>query len=85
MLEINAAPHSPGTLAPSVTTVETKLLIDLQKFSSASAILDDPVLDPPFPEIVGYRVMVLGEGTVSLGPLVGHLDSDPLFNPPHVS
>ena len=49
MLEINTALHSPGTLAPSVTTVETKLLIDLRKFSSASAISDDPVLNPPFP------------------------------------
>ena len=33
MLEINAAPRSPKTLAPSVMTVETRLLMDLQKFS----------------------------------------------------
>ena len=49
MLEINAAPCSPETLAPSVTTVETRLLTDLRKFSSASAISVDPVLNPPCP------------------------------------
>ena len=49
MLEINAAPCSPETLAPSVMTVETRLLMDLWKFSSASTISVDPVLDPPCP------------------------------------
>ena len=49
MLEINAAPHSPETLAPLVMTVETRLPTDLRKFSSASAILVDPVLYPPCP------------------------------------
>ena len=48
-LEINTAPHYPGSLAPSVMTVETRVLIDLWRFSAASAILDAPVLDPPFP------------------------------------
>ena len=45
MLEVSTAPHSPGTLAPSVMTVDTKVLIDLQKSSSASAISDDQLLD----------------------------------------
>ena len=85
MLEINAAPRSPGTLAPSVMTVETRLLTDLRKFSSASAILDDLVLDPPLShEVIGHRVMVLSEVMVRLGPHVGHLGTDPLFDLPHV-
>ena len=85
MLEINAAPRSPKTLAPLVTTVETRLLTDLQKFSSASAILDDPGTQPTLSrEIIRYRVMVLGEVTVSLGPHAGYLGSDPLFDPPHI-
>ena len=49
MLEVNATPCSPETLAPLVTTVETRLLTVLQKFSSASAISDDLVLNPPCP------------------------------------
>ena len=48
ILEVSAAPCSPGTLAPSVITVDTKVLIDLRK-SSASAISDDLLLDLPFP------------------------------------
>ena len=31
MLEVSAAPHSPGTLAPSVMMVDTRVLIDLRK------------------------------------------------------
>ena len=55
MLEINAAPHSPETLAPSVTTVETRLLTDLWKFSSASAISDDLVTQPTLSrEVIGH-------------------------------
>ena len=44
MLEINAAPCSPKTLAPSVMTVETRLLMDLQKLFQMT-----PELDPPCP------------------------------------
>ena len=48
-------------------------------------ILVDPVLDPPLScEIIGYRVMVLGEVTVGFGPRTGYLGSDPHFDPPHV-
>ena len=47
--EISAAPRSPEILVPSVMTVDTRVLMDFQKFSSASAISDNPLLDPPFP------------------------------------
>ena len=49
MLEVNATLHSPGILAPSVITVDIRVLIDLQKSSSASTISDDPLLTHPFP------------------------------------
>ena len=83
-LEINAAPRSPGTLAPSVMTVETRLLTDLRKFSSASATSEvtQPTLSR---EIVEHRVMVLSEVLVSLDPRTGHLGTDLLLDSPHVS
>ena len=37
MLDINATPHSPGILAPSVIMVDIKVLMDLQNSSSTSA------------------------------------------------
>ena len=86
MLEVNATPHSPGTLAPSVITVDTRVLIDLWKSSSASTISDDP---PPQPilsrEIVRHGVVLLDKGTTGLGPLTGNRGRDPLFYLPYVS
>ena len=49
ILEVSTAPHSPGTLAPSVMTLDTKVLIDLWKSSSASVISDDLQLNLSFP------------------------------------
>ena len=49
MLEVNATLCSPGILAPYVIMVDIRVLIDLQKSSSASAISDDLSPNPSFP------------------------------------
>ena len=48
-LDVNATPHSPGILAPSVIMVDIKVLMDLWNSSSTSAISDDPLPEPSFP------------------------------------
>ena len=49
ILDVNATPCPPGTLAPSVIVVDIKSLIDLQNSSSASTILEDLPPGPSFP------------------------------------
>ena len=51
ILDINATPCPPGTLAPSLIVVDIKSLIDLWDSSSASAILEDPLPEPSFPVV----------------------------------
>ena len=85
ILDVKATPYPPGTLAPSVIAVDIKSLIDLwNSFSTSFYLRGSTAWATLSCGKLRLGAVLLHEGPISLGPLMGDMGGDLLFYSPHI-